>query len=197
MNRVEKWSERLTSGSKPTDWLLMVASFLETIIVPIPIELVLIPYMIGHRSRIWWTATVVLIGCIAAAVLGYGIGALFMESLGQWVIDYFGWRQDADTFRQWFKTWGFWAVIAVGVVPVPFQAAMLTAGAAGYPLPLFCLATFIARGVRYYGLALLVYAFGDKALELWQSHSKKVGIGALVIALAAFALILFGPEGII
>ena len=187
MSQVEKWSKRLESDSKKADRLFMLASFLETIVVPIPIELVLIPYMIGHRSRIWWTATVVLVGCIAAALFGYAIGLFFMQSAGQWVISTFGWQQDVDTFKTWFSTWGFWAVIAVGIVPVPFQVAMLTAGAAGYPLLLFVLATFLARGVRYYGLALLVFLVGDRALHYWKAHSKTVGISSLVVVVAVAA----------
>lgn len=181
------WVKDAVDHSKHTDWVLTGASFAETIIVPIPMELILIPYMIRRRERIWWTATIVLLGCLAAAMVGYAIGALFMQSIGNWAIESFGWQQDFEAFRTWFQNSGFIAILAVGIAPIPFQVAMLTAGTTGYPVLLFLAAAVLARGTRYYGLALLVHLFGDKALHLWKSHSNTVGYAALAAALAIFA----------
>jgi membrane protein YqaA with SNARE-associated domain len=180
------WGERLDRAVRRTehaDWLLMGASFAETIIVPIPMELVLVPHMIRWPGRKWWTATVVLMGCLAATLLGYAIGAIFMDSIGQWAIERFGWAQDFDEFRQWFQTYGFVAIVMVGVVPIPFQVAMLTAGSTGYPFLLFVLAALVARGVRYYGLAALVHAFGERATALWRSYAGPVGYATLALVL--------------
>jgi membrane protein YqaA with SNARE-associated domain len=169
--------------------VLAIASFAETIVVPIPMELVLIPYMIRKRSRIWWTATVVLAGCLAAALLGYLIGALFMQSIGNWALESFGWQQDFKDFQAWFKDAGFMAIIAVGIAPIPFQVAMLTAGTTGYPLVLFLIAAVFARGIRYYGLAFLVYLVGDKALQLWKQNANKVGYGVLALLLIVLVVV--------
>jgi membrane protein YqaA with SNARE-associated domain len=181
------WLKDRIDHSKHADWVLTVASFAETIIVPIPLELVLIPYMIRRRARIWWTATVVLAGCLAAAMLGYAIGALFMQSIGGWAIESFGWREDFDSFRAWFERSGFFAIVAVGVAPIPFQVAMLTAGTTGYSIPLFLAAAILARGVRYYGLALLVHFFGDQALDLWRTDANRAGYAVLVVVLLVVA----------
>ena len=53
------------------------ASFAETIIVPIPIEVVLIPFMMARKHQIWWIAAVVTTGCLLASLVGYGIGYFF------------------------------------------------------------------------------------------------------------------------
>lgn len=180
------WLKKAIDRSKHVDLVLGSASFAETIIVPIPMELVLIPYMIRKRSRIWWTATVVLLGCLAAAVLGYAIGALFMQSIGNWALATFGWQQDFEEFRAWFENAGFFAILAVGIAPIPFQVAMLTAGTTGYPILLFLIAAILARGVRYYGLACLVHLFGDRALSLWKSHANAVGYGVLALLILIF-----------
>ncbi len=50
--RAQRWFERI-NGSRHMLWFLGVVSFLETIIVPIPIEVVLIPLMALNRDRIW------------------------------------------------------------------------------------------------------------------------------------------------
>ena len=61
---------------------------------------------------------------------------------------------------------------------------MLAAGVAGYSLLLFILAAGLARGIRYFGLALLVRLFGDRVLAWWQDHNTLAGLLATVILLA-------------
>jgi len=42
--------------------------------------------------------------------------------------------------------------MSVGVIPIPFQIAMLAAGATRYSFFLFMLAPALSRALRYYGL---------------------------------------------
>jgi len=182
--RAQRWLERL-NRSHHALWLLFVASFLETIIVPIPIETILIPFMLTNRDRLWRTAAVVTAGCLAASALGYGIGYFLFESIGRTVVEQLGWQQSYDSFQQLFSEHGFWAILAIGVIPIPFQIAMLVAGAASYPAWKFAIAATIARGIRYFGLAWLAHAFGDRAERLWQRHKlAAVGaVGAVILGL--------------
>lgn len=169
-------------------WLLFGLSFLETIILPIPIEFVLIPFMLTNRHRLWKTAAYVTTGCLAASLFGYGMGYFFFETAGQWMIKTMGWQQGYEKFQILFDQHGFFAIVMVGVVPIPFQTAMLTAGAAGYPVWKFVLASTLARGIRYFGLAWLVYLFGEQAENLWQNYRLSVGLGLAIIVGALWAL---------
>ncbi len=65
--RAQRWFQRI-NGSSHMMWFLAVASFMETIIVPIPIEVVLIPLMAINRDRIWRLAAVTTLGCLAALI---------------------------------------------------------------------------------------------------------------------------------
>lgn len=173
--------------SRHSLWLISLMSFLETIIVPIPIEVVLIPYMAANRRRLWLIATLVLAACVAASLVGYGIGYLFYQSVGAWAIETFGWQQAYESYRQLFQSHGFVAILLVGILPIPFQIAMIAAGLSGYPIWLFVLATLIARGLRYYGLAWLVHAFGEEAKHWWRRHAVLTSLGAAAVV-AAFVL---------
>lgn len=184
-----RWLERLRN-SRHAMWLLFFGSFAETILVPIPIEVVLVPYMALNRPMIWRAATVVLAGCLTAALFGYGLGYLFFETAGEWAIASFGWREPYAEFSRMFEAHGFLAILAVGIVPIPFQIAMLTAGAAGYPLTLFLAAAIVARGIRYYGLALLVYAFGERIADQWRADRRRVIAVAAAVGLAFLAVYL-------
>ncbi|MDO8860537.1 hypothetical protein Q6D67_02400 [Haliea sp. E1-2-M8] len=51
------WLDRL-DRSRHALWLLFAASMLETLIVPIPVEAILIPWMLCHPYRKWQIAGV-------------------------------------------------------------------------------------------------------------------------------------------
>ena len=189
--RTKQWFERI-NGSKNMLWLLGTLSFLETIILPIPLELVLIPLMAANKHRIWLLATVTTAGCLIASLVGYGVGMLLFQSIGTWFIEFMGMEQSYQSFQTFFDQYGFAAILAIGILPIPFQVAMITAGLSGYPVLLFTLAALIARGLRYFGLAWLVHRFGSRVLLLWKQQalvtSLVAGVVVLVVALGMQAL---------
>lgn len=168
-------------------------SFLETIVVPVPMELVIVPWMIREPSRLWRIATVTLIGCLLAALAGYAVGVFLFDTAGEWMLSTYGHADAYARFEAHFRRWGFWAILAVGILPIPFQAAMLAAGATGYSPVLFFTAALISRGVRYYGLALLVRAFGAYAPAIRRRLGNRVLLLlALIIAMALVARLMAG-----
>lgn len=181
--RAQRWFQRI-SGSRHMMWFLAVVSFMETIIVPIPIEVVLIPLMATNRDRIWRLAAATTLGCLAAAVVGYGVGMALYQSVGTWFIETMGMESGYQSFQAFFDQYGFVAILALGIVPVPFQIAMITAGVSGYPIYLFVLAALIARGIRYYGLAWLILRFGKRAEDLWRRHAVTASLSAATILIA-------------
>lgn len=175
-------------------WVLFTLSFWETIIIPIPIEVILIPLLASNRDRVWLIAGVALLGCLTASILGYGVGKALYETAGVWFIEFMSYEQQYETYRNFFSEHGFWAIMFVGVVPIPFQLAMITAGAADYPIFLFVAAAVIARGIRYYGLAMLVKFYGEKAKDLWERHAflASVVAGSVVIVFYLLMRLLAG-----
>lgn len=168
--------------------VLFVASLLEAIIVPIPLELILIPLLLLQPKRRWLLASVALAGCLCGALLGYWFGGWLFDSLGQWLLTTLGAQDAFADFEHTLAEQGFMAIVVVGVTPVPFQVAMLAAGAAGYPLLMFMLAAALARGIRYFGLALLVHLFGEQALGVFKRQSKPIGFAILILAIIGFGV---------
>ncbi|GAA0361280.1 YqaA family protein [Bowmanella denitrificans] len=190
-SKVELWLDRLRQSNHALV-LLFFLSMLEAIIIPIPLELILIPYMLLERERIWLLASVALAGCIAGALIGYGVGQLLFDSVGHWFIARLGAAEEFEAFKQTLQNDGFIAVFMVGVTPVPFQVAMLAAGVTGYSLSMFILASMLSRGIRYYGLAVLVLLFGERASRLWRRHARTVGASLLALALLVVGWQYFG-----
>lgn len=172
-------------------------SFLESTVLTVPLELVLVPYLLANRHRLWWIATLVTLGCLLGALCGYMVGLTAYNTLGLWTVEQFGWQQIAREFEQEISQNGFLAVLLVGITPVPFQIAMLTAGATGYSLPLFLLAAGISRALRYFGLALLVFLFGEKVEELlirWRIRKRTVITILFLVALGLTLVIALAPR---
>ncbi|MGO1247333.1 MAG: YqaA family protein [Oceanisphaera sp.] len=167
---------------------LFIASFLEAMVVPIPLELILIPLLLLQPKRRWLLASVALAGCLCGALVGYGVGGWLFESVGQRLLATLEAEQAFAEFKITLSEQGFMAILVVGITPVPFQVAMLAAGATQYPIALYILAATIARGIRYLGLALLVVLFGAQARLLFKRHSKPLGGGILLLAVLGYGV---------
>ncbi len=163
--------------------VLFFMSFLESIIVPIPLEAMLIPLMQARRKKIWWLALWATAGCIVGAMVGYFVGYFLFDTFSEQIAGWFSNPQQLDKVTAKMQEKGFWYVLSIGLAPVPFQIAMLAAGAAKYSFILFILATFIARSVRYFGLALLVKIVGNKAEHVFKKYKMPTTI-ALTILIA-------------
>jgi membrane protein YqaA with SNARE-associated domain len=177
------WLNRL-ARSRHALGLLFLLSMMETLFLPVPLELVLIPWVLCHRDRKWAIAGAALGGNLTAAIAGYYLGFFFMDQWGATLISFFGDPASFEELKQSLQEDGFMTIVTIGFSPIPFQIAILAAGATGYPVLLFGLAAILSRGVRYFGLAVLVGIAGPAALNIWQRYALPIGVlmvGVIVI----------------
>lgn len=184
-----KLFEKITK-SPHTRWAVAGASLLESTVVPIPLELLLIPLMQIDRKRMWQLALAALLGCIAGASFGYAAGYFFQASVGGWIVSAAGGEEQFARAGDMLRQNGFWFVFSVGVTPVPFQIAMVAAGVSGYSIYGFLAAAALSRAIRYFGLAVLVWRFGDAAEAIYKRH--RLAVGLAVTGAVLFMWILFG-----
>lgn len=161
---------------------VFTASFLESTIVPVPLEALLIPLLQERRDKLWQIALMATLGCIVGALFGYTLGYYTFELLRDWIIAHWITEQRLDNVILQINTEGFWFIMTLGIAPIPFQIAMLAAGATHFSLPLFLLATGLSRAMRYFGIALVVYVAGDKAEELIKKY-KLATVGLITLVL--------------
>ncbi len=164
---------------------IFTASLLESTIVPIPLEALLIPLLQKRRDQLWQIALMATLGCITGALLGYAFGYFTFELLRDWLVENWISEQRLDTVMQKMNTEGFWFIMTLGVAPIPFQIAMLSAGATSFSLSLFLLATGLSRAIRYFGIAIVVYIAGDKAEQLIKKY-RFVAVGLITLMLLIF-----------
>jgi membrane protein YqaA with SNARE-associated domain len=121
---------------------------------------------------------------VVGGILGYAIGALLYDSVGQWLIELYGLGGKVEAFRASYAEWGALIILVKGLTPIPYKLVTITSGFAGYNIWLFVLCSIVARGGRFFVVAILLNRYGEwirvrieKHLGLW------VGLGALVLVL--------------
>jgi membrane protein YqaA with SNARE-associated domain len=191
ISRLRRFGLRLIYSKKAL-WGIGVASFLEALIVPIPLETILFPLLQARRRQVFLISTIVLIGCLLAAMVGYGIGRFVFGAVGSDLVSYLASPEQFEEGHRHMNEKGFWYIFTIGITPVPFQIATLAAGATGYSPGLFLLASTLSRGIRYYGLALLVLIAGNRAQRIFERHKKSVAAAFLVIFAVFWAWSIWG-----
>lgn len=140
---------------------IAVASFLETTIIPIPVEVIVAPLMAASRRRGMAIATATLVGSVIGAVALYLLSWGLFDHVVAPMIDWRGLHDDFYKIEQQFRSGGFWLVFVISITPAPMQLAALAAGVTGYSFPLFVAAIVLSRALRYYGLLILVRIAGS------------------------------------
>jgi membrane protein YqaA with SNARE-associated domain len=176
---------------------LAALSFLESTVVPIPLETVVAPLMAAHPKRAYRIATAILLGCLVGAFLFYLVAAALYDPVVAPALDALGLRGDFESVREKLGEEGFfWTVFLVSLTPAPFQLATLGAGAVGGSVVTFMLAVASSRAIRYYGLGFLARRFGPGLLEKAGGRTQLVAKGALaLIALYVVAAFLLPGTG--
>ncbi|PWE34190.1 cytochrome B [Maritimibacter sp. 55A14] len=141
-------------------WALAVISFLESSVFPIPPDVLMIPMILAAPRRAFLIAGVCLAASVAGGLLGYVIGAFLYDSVGQPVLAFYGKEAYFAEFRDTYNAWGAWAVLIAGVTPFPYKVITILSGATGLNLTIFMVASVIARGIRFFILAALLWKFG-------------------------------------
>ncbi|WP_372763207.1 YqaA family protein, partial [Pseudoalteromonas sp.] len=85
---------------------ITVASFLESTIVPIPLEAVLVPLMQARREKLWLIALMATLGCLVGALFGYALGYYLFDLLGDWLISHFSSAEQFDNVKQQMQSQG-------------------------------------------------------------------------------------------
>ncbi len=165
-------------------WVLAVVAFVESSVFPIPPDVLMIPMIIARPSRAWLIASVALVSSVLGGLLGYAIGAFAYEQLGLPILEALGKGEAMDAFSEKFNDLGFWAVLTAGVTPFPYKVITIMSGWTGMPLFTFIATSILARGLRFYLVAYLLWKFGAPIRDFIE---KRLGLMTIL-----FVVLLFG-----
>lgn len=183
LKRTYDWMMDKAAHDHAKGWLA-VMSFAESSFFPVPPDVMLIP-MILAKPRDWFRlATVCTLASVLGGFLGYAIGAFAMDTIGQWLLGHLGLLAKFDAMKPWVDKYGVWLILVKGMTPIPYKLITITAGAFHFDLLTFAFASVVARGMRFYLAALLLWRFGEPIRAFIETR--------LVLVTSAMAVLLVG-----
>lgn len=181
------------SGKPHASWMMGAVSFAESSFFPVPPDVMLIPMSLARPDKAYFYATLCTLTSVAGGIVGYLIGAILYDSVGNWLIQLYGYGDKVEAFREAYAQYGAWIILLKGLTPIPYKIVTITSGFAGYSLLLFVLFSVITRGMRFYLLAFLLNRYGAQAraileerLGFWVTVGSIVLVAGIVGALYLF-----------
>jgi membrane protein YqaA with SNARE-associated domain len=167
------------ADSRHAEIALAAISFAESSFFPLPPDILLAPMALAKPRRAWRFALIATIASVLGGILGYGIGALLYDTLGQWLINLYGYGSKMEALKATYAQWGWLVILVKGVTPIPYKLVTITSGLLAYNFPLFIALSIVTRGARFFLVAGILNWFGEPLRLALERH--------FAVALGAFA----------
>lgn len=153
--------------------------FLESSIVPIPSELILITagLFFDPVTVAFWGALGSTLGAIVGYWIGFYGGRPALDKIGPYIMVT---PQKVLKAEEKFKKWGAWTVFVARLIPfIPFKVFSITSGILKFDFPSFVVMTFIGTIPRAFILASLGYAFLQYKTPFLIAFAAIVAVGII------------------
>ncbi len=177
------------AGHRHALWWLALVSFVESSFFPIPPDMMLIPLILAAPTRWFRIALVCTVSSVVGGYLGYAIGYYLMDSVGMTILSMLHLDQKFAAMKPLVDQYGVWVIIVKGATPIPYKLVTITAGAFHFDLAKFTLASIIARGMRFFLVAALLWKFGPPIREFVEKRLTLVTtVFVLLLVLGVVAM---------
>lgn len=172
---------------------LALVSFLESSVFPIPPDVMLIPMILARPQKAFLIAGVCLTASVLGGLFGYLIGAVAFEHLGETIFQLVGGNEQIIAeFMNTYNEYGAWAVLVAGLTPFPYKIVTILSGVTGLSLPVFIISSVLARGIRFFIIAALLWRYGEAARALIEKHLILITLSLLAL-ITAFCILMKLP----
>jgi len=177
------------ASHKNSKKFLAILSFLESSFFPIPPDIMIVPMVIAKKTHYIKIFLIATIFSALGGLLGYFIGAFFLE-IGMNVVEFYGYENKVLDLKTnltadsglyiWLAT-----LFLAGFTPLPFKVFTITSGIIGFNLLIFFFICFFSRGLRFFIVAYLSFKFGDAFNKFMEKDASKwfAIIGILIVAI--------------
>lgn len=169
-------------------WLFAIA-FIESSFFPIPPDVMLIPMILAAPKKAWSIASVATVGSVIGAYLGYAIGFYFFQLIAEPLLNFYGYLEKFNSFKDLYNQYGAWIVFGAGITPFPYKIITIASGVVHMNLIVFTIASIIARGIRFFLVAWLLKKYGETMREFIEKNLGWLSILFLLLLIGGFAVI--------
>ncbi|NOQ34758.1 MAG: DedA family protein [Methylococcaceae bacterium] len=159
---------------------LFALSFAESSFFPIPPDVMLAPMSLAQPKKAFNFALWTTIASVLGGMFGYAIGYFLFDSIAPWLQSTHYWDKYLLA-ESWFKDWGFWAIFIAGFSPIPYKVFTIAAGALQMFFLPFIVASLIGRGARFFLVAMLLAAGGEKLESKLRQYMDIIGWATVIL----------------
>ncbi len=160
-------------------------SFAESSFFPVPPDIMLAPMSMARPERAMSYALLTTLASVLGGLFGYLLGYFAFDLIEPWVHRSGHW-DDYLHVRDWFDTWGFWAILVAGFSPIPYKVFTIAAGTLSMNIPLFVAGSVIGRGGRFFLVAGLLAWGGPKMEQALRTYVERIGWLLVIVAVLAY-----------
>src|SRR5271155_5170812 len=181
------------SESPRAPYALAAIAFAESSVFPIPPDVILAPMSLAQPKLAWRFAFIATLASVLGGIVGYGIGALLFDTIGQWLIHVYGYGEKMVALQETYARWGALVILVKGLTPIPYKLVTIVSGLLGYNFPLFVALSIVTRGGRVFMVAGALHWLGEPLRAAMERNFAAVlgGFAALVVAGFVIAIKVF------
>jgi membrane protein YqaA with SNARE-associated domain len=71
-----------------------------------------------------------------------------------------------------YAKWDFWILFVASIIPVPYKIFSISSGVFDINVVMFCIATLVSQGIKFFLLALLIVKIGPGVKKLLEFKLK-------------------------
>tara|TARA_Y100001935_G_C17214780_1_gene462000 strand:- start:411 stop:1016 length:606 start_codon:yes stop_codon:yes gene_type:complete len=185
------------AAHKSSKYYLALISFFESSFFPVPPDVMVIPMVISKKNEFIKIFLIATIFSVLGGILGYLIGAFFLD-VGMQIMSFYGYQNElANLKSNLINDKGFYAWLSIlflaGFTPLPYKVFTIASGLIGFNFLIFIFISLVSRGLRFYIISLLSYKFGDLFTKFMEKNGSKwftiVGILIVIISVIIYQLI--------
>jgi membrane protein YqaA with SNARE-associated domain len=202
------WPKRLYEwGLKwaNTKWgilALFICAFADASVLPLPTPMFFLTLILLNTGKAYRYALSGTLGTLFGALLGYAIGHFAwlnanggFTGFARFMFDILpGFSESGYHLIQvQYAKWDFWILFVAALVPVPYKIFSISSGVFDINLVVFCMATLVSQGIKFYLLALLIVKTGARVKKILEVNLKPVlftALAIIVISIIAFRIFL-------
>lgn len=187
LRRLYAWILAL-SDRPAAPYALGAVAFAESSFFPLPPDAMMVPMAVSRPDRVWLYAAVATFFSVIGGLVGYAIGALLFDSIGQALIKLYGLQNSAAAFQRSYAEYGHWVILLKGLTPIPYKLVTITSGFAHYSLFWFTVLSIVTRGTRFFLLAALLGRYGVQIRGVLDRHLNVVVAISVAVIILGFVL---------
>lgn len=193
LRRLYDWTLSLAARPSAEIWLAVIA-FVESSVFLVPADVLFLPMALAKPEKAWRYALIATVASVLGGIAGWMLGYYAFEALAKPVLEFYG---KLDAFEQLRTSVDYSTVLLLLVTSglahlPPIKIVTILSGVAQINIWVFIISAILARGARFYLIALLLRRYGEPIRDFIEKRLgliAGVGAGVLIALYIAYRLL--------